>query len=214
MLRIEGDLETLHDFGLDGREALAGVIRQTAYRNLAQAVASLTIFSHPDTVAQTGAKSLFPIVRDARRRGETEERDGRLIGFDDNKAPTDAFLWANEIKRRPQDLQFNHVYALSDDVECYTNLANLCVSPAFLAKLTDTNPEITELLKYRVFDLYGWYPNGTRPPTKPDLYTQLEWSDTLPASRGVGAAVSDQLARRSDRTARMIRLTGWLLSGS
>tara|TARA_R100000306_G_scaffold28329_1_gene31581 strand:+ start:15299 stop:15940 length:642 start_codon:yes stop_codon:yes gene_type:complete len=211
---IEGGLKTLSDYGLDGREALAGVIRQTAYRDLAQAVASLTIFSHPDTVAQTGARALFPIVRDARRRGETEEREGRIIGFDDNKAPTDAFLWANEIKRRPQDLQFNHVYALSDDVECYTNLANLCVSPAFLAKLTDTNPEITELLKFRVFDLYGWYPDGTRPPNQPDRYTKLEWSDTLPVIRGVGAVVSDQLARRSDRTARMISVTGWLLSES
>jgi hypothetical protein len=149
-------LQTLLDFQLDGREALAGVIRQTGYRVLEQAVASLTIFSHPDTVAQTRAKAIFPIVRDAGRRGDVERRDGNLIGLDDNKAPTDAFLWANEIKKRPADLQFNHIYARSDDPECYTNLANLCASPAFLAKPTDTNSRIVALLQYRVFNLYGW----------------------------------------------------------
>ena len=205
-------MKTLNDYGLDGREALADVIRQTAYRDLEQAVASLTVFSHPDTVAQTGARALFPIVRDVRRRGETEERGGRLIGFDDNKAPTDAFLWANLMKRRPQDLQFNHVYALSDDVDCYTNLANLCVSPAFLAKLTDTNPQVTELLKFRVYDLYGWHPSGAARPSEPERYRRLVWSAPLPPNQKVQATVSAQIARRSDRTVRMINLTGWLLS--
>lgn len=201
---------TLHAFELDGSAALREVLRQTPYRSIQQAVASLTVFSHPETVAQTGAHAIFPIVRDARRRGETEMRGGRLIGFDDNKSPTDAFLWANALPRRPADLQFNHVYPRSDDPDCYTNLANLCVSPAFLAKLTDTDPDIAQLLRYRVFDLYGWVPTGMPEPEAPPDYRRLEWCPTLPPTPCVKTALATQLARRVDRTTRLANAVGWL----
>ena len=205
-------METLLDFGLDGREALVGVIRQTAYCGLEQAVASLTIFSHPDTVAQTDCKAIFPIIRDAARRGTVEVRNGRLVGLDDNKAPTDAFLWANGIKKRPADLQFNHIYARSDDPDCYTSLANLCASPAFLAKLTDTNQKVVALLQYRAFDLYGWKPDGIAEPAEPIGYTELAWCPPLPAASDVRPALAEQISRRRDRTTRMIEQTGWLFS--
>ena len=203
-------MQTLLDFHLNGREALTGVIRQTSYRGLQQAVASLTIFSHPDTVAQTGARALFPIVRNAAKRGSVERRNGTLIGFDDNKAPTDAFLWANRIGKRPADIQFNHIYAMSDDADCYTNLANLCASPAFLAKLTDTNAEIVALLQYRGFDLYGWNPDELGKPTEPLGYSALDWCPTLPPVQNVAAALREQIGRRKDRTTRIVAQTGWL----
>lgn len=206
------DLQTLHDFQLNGREALAGVIRQTSYRGLEQAVASLTIFSHPDTVAQTGAKAIFPIVRNAARRGTVERRNKNLIGLDDNKSPTDAFLWANEIGKRPADLQFNHIYARSDDPDCYTNLANLCASPAFLAKLTDTNPDIIALLQFRAFDLYGWKPDELDQPKEPIGYSALDWFPPLAPAANVQKALNEQLKRRRDRTSRMVAQTGWLFS--
>lgn len=205
-------MQNLHDFQLDGREALEGVIRQTSYRGLEQAVSSLTIFSHPDTVAQTGANAVFPIIRDASKRGTVERRDGNLIGLDDNKAPTDAFLWANQIKKRPADLQFNHIHARSDDPDCYTNLANLCASPAFLAKLTDTNPDIMALLQYRAFDLYCWKPDDLNELSEPTGYSALEWCPPLPPVQDVRGALSGQLGRRNDRTTRMVAETGWLFS--
>ncbi len=203
-------MRNLLDFELDGRLALVGVIHQTQYGSLEQAVASLTVFSHPETVAQTGNRAVFPIIRDFARRGTTEIRDGLHVGLDDNKAPTDAFLWANQIKRRPPDLQFNHVHARSVDPTCYTNLANLCVSPAFLAKMTDTNQDIVQLLQYRAFDLYGWQPEGASVPSKPNSYDALVWCPPLPPVKEVHAALSEQVARRKDRTTRMIRQTGWL----
>jgi len=84
-------LQTLQQLELDGFQALQTLIEASAYQSLAQAVASLTLFSHPDTVKQTGAKAIFPIIRDFKRRGEVDELDGRLVGFDDNTSPTEAF---------------------------------------------------------------------------------------------------------------------------
>ncbi len=188
------------------------MIRQTGYGGLAQAVASLTVFSRPGTVTQTGCKAIFPIVRDAARRGEVERRHGTLIGLDDNKAPTDAFLWANAIARRPADLQFNHIYARSADPHCSTCLANLCASPAFLAKLTDTSREIIALLRYRAFELYGWKPDGFPDPSEPDGYPALDWCPPLPRVRNVRNAMREQIERRNDRTTRTVAKTGWLFA--
>jgi hypothetical protein len=65
-----------------------------------------------------------------------------------------------QLSRRALDS--NHVYDDSRNPDTHTCLANLCVTPSFLAKLTDHDPEIRDLLRYRVWDIYGW-----RRPTRP-----------------------------------------------
>jgi hypothetical protein len=46
---------TLAEFGFNGEAALTALIAASRYRTIAQAVASLSVFSHPRTVAQTYA---------------------------------------------------------------------------------------------------------------------------------------------------------------
>lgn len=204
-------MKTLLKYEMDGRAALGAVIAQSEYGSLAQAMASLSLFTHPDTVAETGGKALFPIIRDFANRGTTARVGGRLVGRDDNKAPTDAFMWANGLTQRPRDVQFNHVYARSDDPDCYTALVNISVSPAFLAKLTDTHPEVKALMEYRVYDLYGWVPEGVATPDRPEGYGALIWADPLPPVQSVREAVETRLGRYSrGRTAVMVQETGWL----
>ena len=151
---------------------------------------SLTLFSHPETVRQTGGKALFPTIRNAARRRQKAEVDGRLLAYDDNKSPTDAFLWCNEITKKLKDVQFNHVYLNSQDPDQYTSLANICVTPAFLAKLTDTNEPVRKLLRYRAYDLYRWVPAGHEPPPEPAGYVDLQWAPTLPPVSDVAAAIT------------------------
>lgn len=203
-------MQTLQQLEFDGFQALQALIEASAYKSLAQAVASLTLFSHPDTVAQTGANAIFPIIRNFKRRGEVDELDGRLIGFDDNTSPTEAFSWANGLTRRPRDLQFNHVYSLSSDPACYTNLANICISPSFLAKLTDTDDDIQALLRYRSFDLYGWHPETEKQPDKPHPYDDLIWAEPMLAKDNAREALETQVRNRDNRTTRIIAQTGWL----
>lgn len=195
---------TLTDFGFDGHAALESLIAASPYGSVLQAVASLSVFSHPETVRQTGNRPVIRVVRNAARRGEIIEIDGQRVGLDDNKAPTDVFMWCNGWKRRPRDIQFNHVYTDSQDPESYACLANLCVTPSFLAKLTDTNPLVRDMLRYRVWDMYGWYPRRAEEPREPNGYRDLNWAPFLPPVDDVWSLLEHTMARRkADRTTRM-----------
>ena len=202
---------TLAEFGFDGQAALAALLAASRYGTLAQAVASLALFSHPETVAQTGGHALFPTIRGT--PGRYVELDGRALMMDDNKSPTDAFLWANGLNRRGRDTQFNHVYTASGDADAYTALPNIVMTPAFLAKLTDTNAEVRALLAWRGHDLYGWRPEGFDPPTRPEAYAIVEWAAPLPPVQDVKARFEAIMARRpKDRTITAARRLGWLFA--
>ena len=196
---------------LDGREALEGVLRR-AGRTVLAAVAEQTVFLHPETVEQTNGEALFPIARDPARRGCIVELDGRRLMMDDNTSPTLAFEWAAQQKKGP-DVQFNHIYKGADNPDIYTALWNICVTPAFLAKLTDAHDDVVAALKFRSFDLYGCLPRGEAQPEPPDGYDDVEW-------RGHPAPVSDlesvlrgQLTRASrSRPAQASREIGWYFS--
>lgn len=203
--------KTLADFELDGRAALEALISASQYKTLSQAVASLAIFSHPQTVRQTQGKALFHAIRDPKRVGQIDLIEGRRVLLDDNKSATDAFLWANGLSRRGPDTQFNHVYAASADPDAYTALPNLCMTPAFIAKLTDTNREIGALLRYRSFALYQWVPRGFDPPERPDLYESLEWAAPLSPIEDVrGTLLAAMSTKAKDRTVLAAAELGWL----
>lgn len=204
---------------MDGNQLLRGLLERSEYGSTVQAVAALTLFTHPDTVVQSGGRNLFRIVR---RKNQAdvgtihEALDGGLVMRDDNSGPTDAFLWANQLARSgSRDVQFNHLYdrAQGDDDICtvYTSLANMCVTPAFLAKLTDTDAEVQALLRYRVFDLYGYAPAST--PPKPARYDSLRWAAFPSAAPNLEERLRAALRRcPKRRTTRSAREIGWLFS--
>ncbi|MFP2906907.1 hypothetical protein ACLESD_18055 [Pyxidicoccus sp. 3LFB2] len=202
---------TLVDFMLDGCSALEAVIASSQYRTVAQAVASLSLFSHPQTVRQTGGKALFPTIRNRERVGQIAEHEGRRVLLDDNQSPTEAFLWANGLNRRGRDTQFNHVYDISLDADSYTALPNICMTPAFIAKLTDTSEQVCRLLRYRSYQLYQWVPGGHTPPERPEEYEALEWAAPLPPVEDVRSTLTAAMARKpKNRTVRAARELGWL----
>ena len=147
-------------------------------------------------------------MRNIGQRGKIGEFKGQQVGFDDNKSPTDAFLWCNALAR-PKDVQFNHVYPVSHDPESYTCLANICMGPAFIAKLTDTHKLVRRLLEYRSFELYGWQPAGRNSPTAPPGYDDLKWADPLPPVFELREKVIRILTKRpKDRTVQFIHRLG------
>lgn len=208
-------LPTLPTFQFNGRSALTRVIEQSEYRSLAQAVASLTAFAHPDTVAQTARRNVFPTVRRRQQRevgtfAEVPGCQGRVM-IDDNRSPAVAFEWAHGIRERP-DVQANHVWSRSQDVAAYTSLANLCLTPAFLAKLTDTDTTICTLLRFRAYDLFGYWPDDSE-PTKPQDYDRLTWAEPLPAVPSLERALRAAMRTKpKDRVVVCARTLGWLFS--
>lgn len=211
---MSAGLPTLTDQGCDGRAALALVLASSIYKTPAQAVASLTLFTHPDTVAQIpGSGALFPAVRDFGRRRTLGELNGRPVGFDDNEAAHDAFGWCNPGIPRWRDIQLNHIWPRSADPDAFTAPANLCAAPSFLAKLTDHDPEIAAALKRRAFDLFGWAPSGEPAPAVPLGYASLVWAPTLPAVDNLEAKLRARLAAEPRSTAcQTAREIGWAFS--
>lgn len=200
----------LPEFGWDGCRALEWVISQSPYGTLVGAVARLAVFTHPDTVKKLDARPLFRIVRGLPRGHVTESEEGPVMR-DDNTGPTDAFLHANGMRRTEyKDVQFCHIWRDSQSVEAYTNLANLVVLPAFLAKLSDTHPEIRAMLQARSYALYGWLPPSvSAPPEQPDL--KVTWAEPLGAVADPLERVLKRLQRtRHSRTAKSARELGWL----
>lgn len=202
---------TLQEFGYDGRAVLTAIIASSKYRTIAQAVASLTLFSHPETVQQTECKALFPTIRGPRDVGKIVEIGGRLVFLDDNRSPTDAFLWSNGISNRGRDNQFNHIWAVSQDPDAYTALPNICMTPACIAKLTDTDREVCALLTYRSYDLYGWVPKDEPIPAKPDGYDELKWAEPLPPTDNLRERLKRAMAtKEKSRTVLAAKKLGWL----
>lgn len=199
----------------DGNAVLRDVLERSTYGSAEQAVAALTRSAHPDTVRQTGNRGIFPVVRCrviSDRGKDATTADGRRVMMDDNTAPTEAFLFAHSISRSSyRDVQFNHVWQSADEAESYTSLANLCVTPSFLAKLTDTDAEVGALLRYRAYDLYGYAPTGA--VAAPAAYANLRWADPMPAVRDLEGTLRAAMRGRRGRTVECARRLGWLFSG-
>lgn len=194
---------------------LQRVLARAGYASVVSAVATHTLFLHPDTVAQAAGQAIFPVVRDPTRRGVFDESDGgRRIMYDDNITPTRCFLWAARRRRGP-DVQYNHVWGDPKNPETYTALWNLCVTPAFLAKTTDgsNHPEVLDALRYRVVDLYGTWPAGEERPRKPAGYDKLVWPDAPDPVADLEAELRTRMLRApASPPAKAARIVGWCFS--
>ena len=198
---------------MDGAAALDILIQHAGYASIVTAVAEHTIFLDPRTVAQTKGEALFPVIRDMiRRRRFDRLADGRKILLDDNTTPTLTFLWAAG-RKKGRDVQFNHVWTGARVPALYTALWNLCATPAFLAKTTDSHPEVRAALQYRAYDLYGRYPPGQR-PDRPSDFDQLRWAPMPDPVDNLEATLRERL-KKSPKSppALAAREIGWLFSG-
>lgn len=207
-------MKTLANHKFNGESALAEILRESEYKGIEQSIASLTLFTHPITVAPSQGKALFRI-----RRYKSGEERGQIVKDEqvllcDNDSPTRTFLWANQMSHNQfAEVQFNHIYQISYDPRYYTSLSNICVTPAFLSKLTDKNDRIKALLKYRSYDLYGVYPDGFPTPTKPNGYEHLVWAETCTPNPNLKMVIESRLmANAKSRIAESVRNFGWLLN--
>lgn len=198
----------------DGSAALETLVRKAGYPSLLHAVAEHTIFLHPATVAQTQGKPILPVVRSGFRlkRGSIISVDGRKVWADDNGPPTQVFLWSAQQRKGP-DLQFNHIWARSQDWRCYTALWNLCVTPAFLAKTTDTTAEVKAALMWRSFELFGQLPADEHLPQKPEGFDELQWAAHPPAIDDLETVLRARIHRApKSSVAQCVRALGWVFS--
>lgn len=213
--------KTLAAFGYDGRAVLEALIAASQWGSIDQAIASLSVFAHPDVVAATGHRAVFRTVR-GRMADRGTITDGVMV--DDNASPAAAFEWSTNLKRAStRDLTCCHLYASSSDPDAYTDLRNIFYAPSFIAKLTDSqagslpDQHALHALRYRAFALHGYCgPGSTRRPTKPELYDSFEWADPVGAGAtadGVEAKLRARLAKKpKDRITKSVSQCGWVFS--
>ena len=154
------------------------------------------------------------MVRDFKRRNQWDDSD--KVVYDDNAGPHMTFIAANSLRpiTGKKDLQLNHIWdGLTQDVGCYTSLANLCVTPSFLAKLTDHSSEIQTLLRFRAYKLYDWHPSNTQQPVEPPGYGQLEWADPLDPVSDIEKHFREHMKTKlRNRAVVSARKYGWFFS--
>lgn len=185
--------------------------------NLATLVAETALWANPDVhkrLAEKGNLAWFPKIR--RARGKTEKRGNfseEGIKFDDNTAANQAIKKAIGINRKDiNGYETCHIWEKTCyDERYHTAVANLVLLPRSLASLTDHYKPIKEMLKYRAYELYGWHPEGTEVPKKPNDYV-LNWRDPEPdilgqkSLRKVKTKTSSELI---DKQSIERKLSGW-----
>lgn len=201
---------------MDGEIILEELLKSTKdYGSLENAIAKLSLFTNPQTLKSLKHSNILKIIR----ASQPEVRGGKYKDHmaDDNMCVKLLFTWINGISLGQFDhCQFNHIYRGSDKkdkLKKYTCLSNIVVTPSFLAKLTDKTQKIIDLLKYRVFDIYGYDPDNIS-PERPDIYDKLEWRPYLPPQDNIESHLELRLKKNALSNAiQSVKHFGWYFNG-
>ncbi len=127
---------------------------------LRAAVLDTTWFVAPEVVAQTEGLPVVNAIRlTSGERKNAPNADGTFVS--DNFPPHYAFCSAIAERRDPKSTELCHIYGGRGEAReafLYTNLANLCLMPACLAKLSSASYRVEALLKECSYVLYGFDP--------------------------------------------------------
>lgn len=172
---------------IDGNKELTKALEDLNI-DLAKLVALTSVWANPkvfDSLREQNKYGVWylNIRRFSRHEGEARGQKINGIFLDDNSYANRTIKLATGIKAI--DYHACHVYPkYCYDEKYHTCIANLVLIPAPLAGLTDYHPEITEILKYKAFELFNWYIMGEFPPSKPIKYPSI-WKEPAEFSEKV-----------------------------
>lgn len=145
---------------------------QSLQNNLIDLVAETSIWAKPEKVTLTPA---YPDVRRGAPREKGDVIDG--IRMDDNTYANLALKRAISKTSDFKNYMVCHIWpGTTYDERYHTLVANLVLIPRVIAGLSDFCPAVIDCLKYRAFELYGWYPEGEDEPLRPGYYPE-KWGD-------------------------------------
>ena len=174
-------------YKIDGNKELEKALEELNI-DLAKLVALTSVWANPKVVDFLREQNEFGVwyLNIRRFKSKKGEKKGEKINgvlLDDNSYANTAIKAATGIKTI--NYHACHVWEKSCyDEKYHTCIANLVLIPAPLAGLTDYHPEITEILKYKAFELFSWYPIEKSAPSKPMKYP-LIWKEPAEFSEKV-----------------------------
>ncbi len=125
------------------------------------------------------------------RRTKPKEKKRQIVSQGNSQVYLDENSWINKDFKKITDMsgcknyQTCHIWpGLAYKEKCFSAVANIVLLPKYIAAFSDFIPEIQDILKYRAYDLFGWYPEdeGVAQPQEPKHYPKI-W--TKPDSREV-----------------------------
>ena len=151
--------------------------------DLAQLVASTSWLPDPEVVRAFDRKAVFPSIRankEHKRRTPILQGEKTIGVYDDNCTPMWAIMWSHGypgIGRYVPDYALAHVYGCPQNIDAFTNLANLLLVPKFFASLTDGDGPLLPYLKYHSLHVYDWHPKSPEKIEipKPEGYDSVQW---------------------------------------
>ncbi len=179
---------------------------------LAQLFASTSWLPSPDVVKQF-SKAVFPSIRankDNKRRTPIIDKGNTVGLYDDNCTPTWAIMWSHGypgIGRYVPDYALAHIYGCPQNINAFTNLANILLVPKYFASLTDGNGPLLPYLKYHSLKAYEWHPESVDESNilKPEGYDSINWRYLESKSADPHDFIKSHLAHSKGETARILR---------
>lgn len=147
--------------------------------NFASLIALCAIWAPVEVhAAMHDGQGNYARVPNCRRKRHFEPR-GEVDGiiYDDNTRPNTQMKSMARKYYGASLVDFTVCHVWPDtcyDVRYHTCYANLVCIPAAIHSLTDFDPHVEACLKYRAYELYGWKPQETDIPEKPENYP-TEW---------------------------------------
>ncbi len=166
---------------VNGREVLTRTLTTSLTTALMDIVAATSIWV---PVEKVSPEPVFPNVK----RGRAKDKGCIFndIRIDDNTYANRAIKEAISKNIKFEDFEVCHIWpGTTYDERYHTLLQNLVMIPRALAGLTDHLDDVINMLKYRAWELYGWYPEGRDVPQKPNYYPSywgVEVSDPITLS--------------------------------
>jgi len=141
-------------------------------------VAETAIWAHPNVHERLifkGSAARYPHIRRVKAGKEKRGQNDAGLRFDGNSYANNTIKWA--IGANHKDIhgyETCHIWPKTCyDERYHTAVANLVLLPRALAGLTDHLPHIQQMLQYRAYTLYNWYPEEFGIPVCPEGYSDV-----------------------------------------
>ena len=159
---------------LDGDEIQYSESFHQLEKPLMDLVAETSIWVNP---AKVSKDPVYPNIRRGRAKDKGKIEDG--VRIDDNTYANKALKTAISKDIDIANYTVCHIWpGTAYDQRYHTQLANLVLIPRVIAGLSDFCKKVVEMLKYRAYELYGWFPEEETAPEKPEYYPE-KWGEFI-----------------------------------
>lgn len=160
---------------ISGRAILNGNPNDGFRQTLLEVIAETSIWAPVEGIKPG---PVYPGVKRGRPKDIGKLLNG--VRIDDNTYAARAIGEAVSATAEFEDFEVWHIWpGTTYDERYHTLLQNLVMIPRALAALADQREDVTEMLKYRAWELYGWRPEGKEIPRRPEAYPS-SWGAGIP----------------------------------